>query len=144
MLSYKIGAKALGVILNGSEWVIIELEDRVNSEKEFVYELIKSVQGRKSKVSVYYNGEKIINMIMKKQGLKPIILVEDGLDISKASICNFENQIILLGTHVDPPDDIIALFRRYGAIEISIGPLSLFTSHSILYYSWAHTRRCIK
>lgn len=142
IVSYRIGVKAYGIISGENGWLIVGLEEPVNSEKEFVHELMKAVHGRNSKVVIKYNGEAAINGLIKKRGLKPIILAESGLDISGVSICEFKNQVILLGTHVDPPDDIIKIFRRYGAIEVSIGPLSLFTSHSILYYTWAYDRRC--
>ncbi len=72
---------------------------------------------------------------LRKTGYEFFLLDENGEDYCKHSrkILSGRN-IFIMGAHEDIPSESFEVFKRY-SIKISIGPVSLHTSHVIAYLS---------
>lgn len=92
---------------------------------------------RVSSCIAFEAGVEDVLSLIKIRGLKLVLLKEGGLDLSRASWVLSGKAAYVAGAHVDIPGDIERLLVRYSNAVVSLGPVSLLTSHAIAFVAWA-------
>ena len=110
----------------------------IASERAAMLEIRKLLGGRGSGCGLLLDcwPEEAI-AAAKRAGYRVVVLDEGGADISRVRAALEGKALFVLGPHVDPPRDLWRKIIRLSDYVVSIGPVSLHTSHVILYLAWA-------
>ena len=76
---------------------------------------------------------------LAKNGFRIVILKEDGDDVSGLWGALSGRRAYVAGSHVDIPGDQERVILRYAELKVSLGPVSLLTSHALAYVAWARS-----
>ena len=74
---------------------------------------------------------------LAKNGFRIVLLKEDGEDLAGLWEALHGRRAYVAGSHVDIPEDQERLIMRYAEFKVSLGPVSLLTSHALAYVAWA-------
>jgi len=78
---------------------------------------------------------------LKRLGYRIYVLEERGLDIARIPRALEGKTAFIAGAHVDPPEWVLRIARRYAEASVSVGPRSLLTSHVVAFLGLARRAR---
>jgi len=78
---------------------------------------------------------------LARLGYEIYILGEGGVDVSEVPGILEGRAAFIAGAHLDPPEWVLRLARRYARATVSVGPKSLLTSHVIAFLGLARGLR---
>ncbi len=87
---------------------------------------------RGSCTALPWSAERLLHQA-RRAGFRLYVLSEGGVDIAEVPGVLDRGAAFLAGAHLDPPTDVVRAARGLGAVEVSVGPLSLLTSHVLAY-----------
>ncbi|MCE4599418.1 MAG: hypothetical protein F7C81_04380 [Desulfurococcales archaeon] len=112
-------------------------ECRLYSERMAMLEIKRAYMGKSKCIKLLKKDlEELIHELVKG-GSEIVMLREDGVDISKVREALYGRKVYVLGAHIDMPSEIDKIISRYVKYKVSIGPISVYTSHAIIYTLWA-------
>ncbi len=72
-----------------------------------------------------------------RHGFRVVVLKEDGVDVASAPWALKGRRAYVAGAHVDMPPEQERIVLRYSRGTVSLGPVSLLTSHALAYIAWS-------
>ena len=107
-----------------------------SSEKEALIEVIRALKGRSPCLQACRAGLEDIVVALKSAGYRVYLLHEKGKDYSGIPGFPKPRSAFILGPHVDLPSDRLREIEALCDEKVSVGPVSLLTSHVIAFIGW--------
>ncbi|MGC9107604.1 MAG: hypothetical protein ACP5IE_05375 [Infirmifilum sp.] len=105
----------------------------VPSETTIIKEILRGMQGLSRAVKAQRAGIFEVVQWLRRNGYKVVLLVEDGVDISKITISPGEKYAFILGDQIGFPADVVRELRRKAHFTVSLGTTSYLASHCIAF-----------
>ncbi len=106
------------------------------SEREALLEIVRAARGRGSCVALERAWIEEALLDLKRHGYRVYLLHEAGVDYVFLPRFPGYRSAFILGPHIDLPSDRLRELEALCDEKVSIGPVSLLTSHVIAYIGW--------